>query len=118
PDPHDDAVHAVRVAPARAGHRRGQRAAAPARARRHRRAHAVDADHTVRGADPARGDPGAGVRASSCVSTHAKAWARRLAVLKHNTNQPRVYASALCLAEPTLQGGDGERESFTPPAES
>src|SRR2546422_4052211 len=41
PDPDDDAVHPVRAASPRLGHRGGERAAAPPRAGRDRRAHPV-----------------------------------------------------------------------------
>ncbi len=63
-DPHDDAVHALRAAAARAGNRGGERLAAPARARGHRRARSLDADHVVRRAESIGGDPRARVRGS------------------------------------------------------
>src|SRR5439155_119478 len=58
PDPHDHAVHPVRPAAPRARPRRRKRAAATAGPRGDRRADVVHADHAVRGADAAGGDPG------------------------------------------------------------
>src|SRR5439155_20282407 len=58
PDPHDHAVHPVRPAAPRARPRRRKRAAATAGPRGDRWADVVHADHAVRGADAAGGDPG------------------------------------------------------------